>query len=58
MESRKTWNCRNPSALYELFQKDSFIKTFRENLVTLDKPEELFAHLNEIEAAYLGYEMV
>ena len=33
-------------------------KTFRQKLVTLDKPEELFAHLNEIEAAYAGYEVV
>ena len=33
-------------------------KTFRQKLVTLDKPEELFAHLNEIEEAYSGYEMV
>jgi tRNA-dihydrouridine synthase len=33
-------------------------KTHKQKLVTLDRPEELFAALNEIEEAYVGYEVV
>jgi hypothetical protein len=31
---------------------------FKQKLVNLDHPEELFAVLNEIEEAYSGYEVV
>ena len=33
-------------------------KPYKQKLVTLDHPEELFAALNEIEQAYAGYEVV
>jgi hypothetical protein len=33
-------------------------KTHKQKLVTLDRPEELFAALNEIEESYAGYEVV
>ena len=33
-------------------------KEYRQKLVTLDRPEELFAALNEIEETYAGYELV
>jgi tRNA-dihydrouridine synthase len=33
-------------------------KTYKQKLVTLDHPEELFAVLNEIEEVYSGYEFV
>jgi tRNA-dihydrouridine synthase len=33
-------------------------KTHKQQLVTLDRPEELFAALSEIEEAYAGYEVV
>jgi hypothetical protein len=33
-------------------------KSFKQQLVTLDHPEELFLVLNDIEEAYSGYEVV
>jgi hypothetical protein len=41
--------------LHQLFQRNSFFKTHKQKLVTLDRPEELFAALNEIEESYAGY---
>jgi hypothetical protein len=48
---------RKQDLITPLFQRNTFFKPFKQQLVTLDRPEELFGK-NQIEEAYAGYEFV
>jgi hypothetical protein len=43
MERATPWNCRNASALHHYFKGIHLFKPYKQQLVTQDDPQELFA---------------
>jgi hypothetical protein len=58
-KERNDWELLKRVTLHtNYFKGIHSFKTHKQKLVTLDRPEELFAALNEIEESYAGYEVV